>query len=317
LAKQVAFALVKIGQLQIGRGVSHVARQGMLHGRVDGEHHELVHLAQLGGVVGGGGHGANFPTGHMVGFAKAGDDECACGQAHKLGCAPVLQWRIDHVFIDLVADQHHVGGGQDLLQGQHFIACPDHAAGVVRGVDQDGAGTWTDGGADAVKVGPEAARGQGYAHHAATGQLDVGHIAVVAGFEHDDFVPGVYDGQDDGQNGLRCPGGDGDFSVGVVAAAVQSFDFGGHGFAQRGHAGHGRVLVEAFAHRVAHQLGQARLTRKVRKALAEVDGFFFGGQGRHDGEDGGAHVGRLGEEGGAAGVHVKRKNKRVFRVRNR
>ena len=242
----------------------------------------------------------------MVGFAKAGDDECACSQALKLGGAPVLKRGVHHVFINLVADQHHVGGGQDLLQRLHVLAAPDHAAGVVRGVDQEGAGARADGGADAVKVGPEAARGQGHAHHAATCQLDVGHVAVVAGFEHDDFVTRVHDGQDDRQDGLRCPGGDGDFSVGVVTAAIQSFDFGGHGFAQRGHAGHGRVLVEAFAHGVVHQLGQARVTRKVRKALAEVDGFFFGGQGRHDGEDGGAHVGRLGEEGGAAGVHVKK-----------
>jgi hypothetical protein len=65
-------------------------------------------------------------------------------------------------------------------------------------------------GRDAVEVGPERARHQRHAHHGAAGQLDVGHVAVVARLQHDHLVARPHDGQDAGDDGLGGAGGDGD-----------------------------------------------------------------------------------------------------------
>jgi hypothetical protein len=51
--------LVEGRQLQVGRGVGQVGGQAVLHGRVDGEHVELVHLAEFGRQRGG---AATVPT---------------------------------------------------------------------------------------------------------------------------------------------------------------------------------------------------------------------------------------------------------------
>ena len=115
----------------------------------------------------------------MVGFAKAADHKCACSQTRKACGAFVLLAVKHHVLIHLVADQQHVGGGQNLLQAQHFSARPHGGTGVMRAVDQDSSGFAVDSGADFVKVRPEGAGRERHAHHFATSQLDIGHIAVV------------------------------------------------------------------------------------------------------------------------------------------
>ena len=63
-----------------------------------------------------------------------------------------------------------------------------------------------------------------------------------------------------------------------------------HRLAQRRHAGHRRVLVQARAHRGVHRVEQRRVAVEVGEALAEVDRAVLGGQRRHHGEDGGADL---------------------------
>src|SRR5690606_32686160 len=75
----------------------------------------------------------------------------------------------------------------------------------------------------------------------------------------------------------------------AVAAASLARD----GLAQRGHAGHGRVLVVAGAHGLGHQTGEQGIHRIVRKALAEVHRTEFRRAARNHGEDGGADVRQL------------------------
>ena len=178
LAEQVALFLVKGGQLQVRPGIGHVARQAVLHRCVDGEHIELVHLAEFGREWGGGGNRTHLPAGHMVGLAKAGDDEGARGQAFELGSAPVLHGCIHHVLVHLVRDQQHIGRVQDVLQAQHFFTRPDHATGVVRRVDQDGAGLGCDGGGVLVEV-----RGEGFAIDASVIKADANRARGIPGSE--------------------------------------------------------------------------------------------------------------------------------------
>ena len=286
--------------------MGHVAGQGVLHRGVDGEDVELVHLAELGRERGGRGHIADFPAGDVVSLAKAADDEGTRRQAGKAHGAVVhgAQGGVKHhVFVDLVADEQHVGGRQQGLQAQHFGFGPHSGAGVVRRVDDDGAGLGAERGGDLVEVGAEGAGGERHAHDGAAGQLDVGHVAVVAGFKHDDFVARMHDAQNDGDDGLRRTGGDGDLGGRVVAAAVKGLNFGGDGFAQHRHAGHGRVLVEAALHGSGHSVDQGRVAFKVWEALAQVDGVLFCGQRRHHREDGGADIGQAALQGGGVLAH--------------
>ncbi|MEY3475557.1 MAG: transporter heme permease [Pseudomonadota bacterium] len=275
----------------------------MLHRRVDGEHVELVHLAELGAHRCGGGHVAHLPAGHVVGLAEARDDEGARRQPREARRALMLLAIEHHVLVHLVADQQHVGGCQDVLQAQHVFARPDGGARVVRRVDQDGAGARRDGGCNLVEVRPERAGNQRHAHRGAAGQIAVGDVAVVARLEHDHFVARAHHGKDGGDDRLGGARGDGDLGVRVVAFAVKRLDLAADRLAQHRHAGHWRVLVQALEHGVGDGVDQARIALEVGEALPEVDRVLLGGQSRHHGEDGGAHGGQLGLKHGGGEAH--------------
>ena len=162
----------------------------------------------------------------------------------------------------------------------------------MRGVDDQRARARGDGGGQAVKVGPEAARRQRHAHGRRARQADAGQVAVVAGFEHDDFVAGLRAAKNGGEDGLRGSGGDGDFALGAVSAAVKGLKLCGNGLAQRGHARHGGVLVVACSHGLGHGVSQRGVAGKVGKALAEVDGLVPRRQRGHGAEDVVAHAGQ-------------------------
>ena len=247
----------------------------------------------------------------MVGFAKAADDEGPRRQAGETGRAlvdRVLRGGVEHhVLVDLVADEQDVGGVQNLLQTQHVGPAPHRGAGVVRAVDQDGAGAGRDGGLDLVEVGSEGARRQGHTHYGAAGQFDVGHVAVVAGLQHDHLVARAHYSQDGGDDGLGGTSCDGYFIRRAVLAAMLRFNFGSNCLAQHGHTGHGWVLVQSLFHGLGDGLHQGGVTGEIREALAQVDGVLLGGQGRHHGEDGGAHSGQLGLQGRGADRHVGRR----------
>ena len=87
-------------------------------------------------------------------------------------------------------------------------------------IDDEGAGSRPDGCGNGVEVGAEAAGRERHAHHHTTGQLDVGHIAVVAGLQHDDLVTRMHHSEKGGQDRLGRTSGDGDFGVGLVSLAM-------------------------------------------------------------------------------------------------
>ena len=205
-----------------------------------------------------------------------------------------------HVLVHLVTDQQHVGGRQQILQGQHVCAAPDGGAWVVRAIDQDGSGARRQCCGYLAKVGAKGAWGEGHAHHHATGEFDVGDVAVVAGLQDDHFVTRVHDGQQGGDDRLGGTRGDGDFGVGVVGSRMQRFNFCRHGLAQRRYPGHGWVLVVARLHGLGDAVNQRGITAEIRKALAQVDRHVLRGKPGHDREDGGAD---LGQPGGERGRH--------------
>jgi len=134
----------------------------------------------------------------------------------------------------------------------------------------------------------------------------IGHVAVVARFEHDDFVARLCAGEDGVENGLRGPGRDGDFAIRIVMPPVERVHFFAQRLAQRGQARHGRVLVVPGAHGVADGFLQRRVAIKIGKALAQIDGLVPGGQCRHGGENRRADVRQaVGKNGRAGRGHRK------------
>ena len=250
----------------------------------------------------------------MEGFAKARHDKSTRRETGKARGALVRLAVKHHVLVNLVADQKHLGRREQRLQRLHIGIAPDAAGRVVRAVDDDGAGARRQRGGDFVKVGPKRAGCQRHTPGRATGQHDVGHVAVVAGVEHDDFVARMDDGQDGRQYRLRGAGGDGDFARRAIGAGVECFYFVSNGLAQLQHAGHGRVLVVAGAHRAVDGVQQAAVAVKVWKALAQIDSAAFGGQRRHGGKDGGADGGQAAAQGGGAFGHAGSKNQKIKKI---
>ena len=284
--------------------ILHVGGQAVLHRCVDREHIELVDLAELGRQRRRCGHKADLPARHMVGLAKARHDEAAQRQFWQ-ACDALVRLSIEHhVLVDLVGDDEDVGVAQQLGQGSHLRFAPDRGARVVRRVDDDGARARRDRGPDAREVGRETAGRQRHMHGHTAGQHDVRLVAVIAGVEHDDFVARLHHGKDDGQDRLRRTGGDRDLVARIKALPVQGFDLRRHGLAQRRHAGHRRVLVQAAAHGRVHRVDQARVAIEIREALAEVHRVVLLRERGHDGEDRRAHGGQTaGERRGVQAGH--------------
>lgn len=194
---------------------------------------------------------------------------------------------VDHVLVDLVGEQQHIGRRDDLGQPAHVVRVPDRAGRVVRRVEHDQARARRDGGGQLVERNAVVGRLQRDRHRLAAGQLDRRQVAVVGRLEDDHLVARMHAAQHRRQQRLRGARGDGDLALGVVGVAVQRGDLGGDRLAQRRHAGHRRVLVEAGAHGIRHGVDDARVAIEIRKALAQVDGLLLRGQRRHHGEDGG------------------------------
>ncbi|KAB7603811.1 hypothetical protein ET532_011095, partial [Verminephrobacter sp. Larva24] len=76
---------------------------------------------------------------------------------------------------------------------------------------------------------------------------------------------------------------------------------GDHPLAHKERIGLDDLAVVARPHGLGHGVQQSGVAGKVRKALAQVDGVVLGGQGRHDGEDGGAHLRQFVRQGRCAG----------------
>ena len=306
-AKQVALALVKRRQLQVGLGVCHVAGQAVLHRCVDREHVELVHFAELGRHRCRRRHETDFPARDVVGFAETGDDKGARRQARETRRAVVLLAVEHHVFVDLVADQQHIGRRQKVLQLQHVRLAPHGGAGVVRAVDHQGACFGADGGGYPIEIRPECARLERYTHGGTTGQFDIRYVAVITRVQHNHFVAAPYNRQDGTDDGLGGAGGNRDLGRGVVVAppkgSMPGAQFGANGIAQQRYTGHRRVLVQAALHRIRYRIDQGRVAVEIGETLAQIDGAFFGRQRGHDGEDGGADGREFGDKLRGTGNH--------------
>ena len=69
----------------------------------------------------------------------------------------MLKRLINHVFVDLVTDQHNLSRRQNFLQLQHVLVPPDHATWVMRGIDQNSASFGRDSSLNFVEIGFECA----------------------------------------------------------------------------------------------------------------------------------------------------------------
>ena len=128
----------------------------------------------------------------------------------------------------------------------------------------------------------------------ATIDLHCRAVTVVRGLEQDDFVAGVYECADRGEDGVGGARRDGDFGLRVVSRTIQRVHFFSDGLTQANDAAHRRILIQPGVDVFAKQCAQLRGAIEVGEALRQIDGFVISGQLRHHGEDGGAYVGQLG-----------------------
>jgi len=195
---------------------------------------------------------------------------------------------VDQVLVHLVADRDQVvrhtklGDGRQLLAGEHG---PGR---VVRRVQQDRPGAWSDRRPQCVEIEREPAGGglgdQRNRPPGGAGEGDGRGVGVVVGLEEDHLVARLDQRQQGGGDGLGGADGDQDLGVRVEGGAVAGA-LGGDGRAQFGAAEAGWVLVVPVADR-ALGLGQhAGRAVGVREALTEVDRPGPVRQRRHLGED--------------------------------
>jgi hypothetical protein len=134
------------------------------------------------------GHGAHLPAGDVVGLAEAGHDEGARRQAWVARGALVRLAVEHHVLVHLVADQQHVGGRQQLGQRCMSAALQTVALGLCGLLTMMARARREAAAMRLSKSGRKLPGVSGTRTTRAAGQLDVGHVAVVAGLEHDDLV---------------------------------------------------------------------------------------------------------------------------------
>ena len=116
--------------------------------------------------------------------------------------------------------------------------------------------------------------------HAAR-QLNRRGIAIVAWVKADNLVAGAHQGGNRRIQRFRRSGGHGHVAVGIGTVAVQLFGFIDDGFAQRGHAGHRRILIGPLRHMICQSLLQIAWAVEIRKPLRQVNRLMLLGQGAH------------------------------------
>ncbi|MNI23995.1 hypothetical protein D3C73_776000 [compost metagenome] len=259
-----------------------------------GEGVVLVHLAEFSAHRRRRHRIADLPAGAVVGLAEAGDDEGALAQLRVAQCRFMAAAVVDDVLVHLIGDQVDLRAAQHIGQRLHVRFVQHRAGRVVRGVDHQQAGARGDRRTHAVPVDGEGLRIQRHVHRRGTGQLDRRFVAVVGRVEHDHFLTGTHHGVDGVEDRLGGAAGDGDLGVRIDLRAVQVQRLLCDGLAQRCHAGHRRVLVQAGGHRLGGFVDQTLRRGEIREPLAEVDRAMFGGELGHHGEDRGTDLGQLG-----------------------
>ena len=316
LAEAVALLLIERSQLFVVLRFLPDHRGERVLGRCERtEHVVLVHLAELRAQCRRRDGVADLPAGAVVGLAEAGDHERARGQV-RIAQDGFVPTAVEHdVLVHLVGDQIDAGAFQQRGQRADVGLVEHRAGGVVRAVDDQQARLRRDGRAHAVPVHREGLRIQRHVHGARAGQVDGRFVAVVGRVQHDDLFARAHHRVDRVEQRLGGAAGHGDLGVGVHLAAIAAQHLLGDGLAQRRHARHRRVLVVAGAHGAVQFVHQALRHREIRKALPQVDRAVLGGELRHHGEDGGAHLGQLGLRLEHPGSGTRRRGARSVRAR--
>jgi hypothetical protein len=151
----------------------------------------------------------------VVGLAEARDDEAARRQLGHRRRADVRRAVVDHVLVDLVADQQRCRWRQQLGQLLHLgAALQTVALGLCGELTMIARVRGVIAAAIAAKSGRKLPGVSGTRTTVPPASSMFGHVAVVARLEHDDLVARVHAAQHRGQDGLGGAGGDGDLAAG-------------------------------------------------------------------------------------------------------
>ena len=208
---------------------------------------------------------------------------------------------VEHeMFVNLVAHRIGIVFRQQRGDEAEIVGIEHLAGGVHRRVQDDELGLGREGRREfAARQGP-VRRLQAHKLGNAAGLAHDRQIAVVQRFDHHHFV--ARRDQTEQATGQRFgrPRGHEHFARRIDAEAVEPHVVRGHGFAQFGHAPHGRVLIGPVGQERLRAVAHVIRPVAVGKPLAEIDRAMIRREARHHLEDRSAHLG----EDRVSGFHL-------------
>ncbi len=210
---------------------------------------------------------------------------------------------IDQVFVNLVGDGDRIPTLAQFGDEGQFVAREHLAGWVVGSVEDDGLRVGVECGSEMVSVEMPVAvcgvrRMQCYEPWRGVRQNRVRPIVLIEGFEDDDLIARVDDGEQRRDHRLGGAAGHGDLSFGIDRQPRKPRDFRGDGVAQVLRAPGDAVLIHATANGGDGGLEHGRRRVVIGEALRQVDGLVLQGEPSHLADD------RFGELLGTRGNEV-------------
>ena len=154
------------------------------------------------------------------------------------------------------------------MEFEHVLVPPNHAAWVMRRIDQNRTSFKSNCSLNFVEIRLECAGCQRHSHNHATRHFDIGNIAVVTRLQNNHFVTRMNYGQHDSEQSLCSTCCDRDFRLCIVVMLIELINFLRNSFTQWQDAWHGWVLIKIIFHGLCHRIDQSGVTFKVRESLA-------------------------------------------------
>ena len=178
------------------------------------------------------------------------------------------------MLVDLIGNRDCIVPNAQLGDGLQLRSVQDSACRITGSVDDDGSGSIRERGRQALEV-EWPTRLERDVHRFGVGQNGVRPVVFIEGLEHNDFIAGIHQGQQNGNHRFGCAAGHRDFPVRICVQSVPLAVFPGQCFAQPLSTPGDRVLVDVVLNRLPRRFLQQLRRRKVGKPLGQIDGPVF------------------------------------------
>ncbi len=239
-----------------------------------------MHLANWQRRVGRRDGVAEPPSGAAERLGQPRDGDCAFAHAGPGGQYMVVA-RITNMFVDLIGDRPHIVLAAQLGDQVALAARENAPGGIVRSIDDHRPGARRERGSQSLGVEFPIRTLHRNEHGLGAGKNRVRAIVLVERFEHDDFIAGIDQRQENRRHGFGRATGDRDLPFRIDLHAVPPVVFLGDCQSQSGGAPGDCVLIDVSVDRGARCILHRRGHREIGKSLREVDRIRIVGDPRH------------------------------------